>query len=132
MLTGVWKGKHGVSDNSFNGSNFANYPHFFNHLETCNPDLQSASIVHWGPINSQIVDQVDYALTVSTDLAVQQEAVSYLGANDPDVLFLHFDDIDAAGHGNGFSPTVGPYIATIEQTDVYIGQVITAVENRPN
>lgn len=28
MLTGVWLAKHGVTDNSFSGSNFAAYPHF--------------------------------------------------------------------------------------------------------
>ncbi len=132
MLTGVWKEKHGVYNNSFDGSNYDAYPHFFNHLDACDPNLITASIVHWGPINSQIVDIADYELTVSTDLAVSQEAVSYLSNNDPDVLFLHFDDIDYAGHAHGFSPAISQYTDVIAQTDIYIGEVITALENRPN
>ncbi len=132
MLTGVWKAKHGVSDNSFNGSNFANYPHFFNHLDACDPDLVTASIVNWNPINTQIVDLVDYELNVGTDLAVRQEAINYLENNDPDVLFLHFDNVDHAGHSYGFSPTISQYTEVIEEADTHVGAVVAAVENRAN
>lgn len=132
MLTGVWRDKHGVSDNSFSGSNFAMYPHFFNNIEDCNPSLVTASIVHWGPINSQIVDIADYTLTVSSDLAVSQETVTYLNNNDPDALFIHFDDVDHAGHNFGFSPNITQYTDAITQTDIYIGTVIAALENRSN
>ena len=132
MLTGVWRDKHGVSDNSFSGSNYGMYPHFFNRLGECNANLVRASIVHWGPINSQIVDQVEYGRIVATDLAVQQEAVAYLGSADPDVLFLHFDDVDGVGHRYGFDPAVAEYRAVISLTDTYVGDIMAAVQNRPS
>ena len=96
MLTGVWHNKHGVNDNSFNGSNYENFPHFFNRIEKFNPALNTASICHWGPINDEIVDLVDFQQNISSDAGVRTAAINYLLQNDPDVLFLHLDDVDGA------------------------------------
>lgn len=133
MLTGVWGDKHGVTDNSFSGSNYAAYPHFFKHVKDHDPSLYTASIVHWIPINLNIVDapSTDYG-SVGNDDFISADAVNLLQTADPDVLFLHFDDVDGAGHGNGFSPTVPAYIAEIEEVDTQIGPVIDALNNRPN
>lgn len=132
MLTGVWRAKHGVSDNSFAGSRFDLYPHIYDIIEACDADKETASIVHWGPINSNILNIADYELIVGTDLAVRTNAVDYLSNNDPDILFLHFDDIDYAGHANGFAPNVSNYVEAIETTDSHIGHVLNAVYNRAN
>ena len=132
MLTGVWRDKHGVSDNSFSGSNFVQYPHIFNAIETCDASIVTASIVNWGPVNSNILDQVDHQSIVETDLLVRTESVDYLTNNDPDILFIHFDDVDHAGHAYGFLPTVSDYLQSIEDTDTHIGEVLNAVTNRPN
>lgn len=133
MLTGVWSPKHGVTDNSFVGSNYGAYPHFFQHIEHSNSSLTTASICHWSPINDQIVQTIaDYKLNVNSDSDVAVQAATYLLNNDPDVLFLHFDDCDGAGHSSGFSPTNPSYISTIETTDIYIGMVLTALSNRSN
>ena len=131
MLTGVWPAKHNVTNNSFTDPNFINYPHFFNHIENSNSALQTESIVHWGPINSEILDLADYEEIVGTDEEVKIAGIDRLLNNDPDVLFLHFDDVDHAGHNNGFSPAVQPYLEAIETVDQQIGEVLTALVNRP-
>lgn len=33
IFTGVWEEKHGVTNNSFEGSNFSAYPHFFKYIK---------------------------------------------------------------------------------------------------
>ena len=134
MLTGVWHEKHGVTDNSFDGSNYENYPHFFQRMKQYNSNLITASICHWGPINNFIANDAftDFKLNVNSDEAVAVEAVSYLNANDPDALFLHFDDVDHAGHSFGFSPQIPEYIEAIENVDTGIGIVLNALEQRPN
>ncbi|GJM31791.1 MAG: hypothetical protein DHS20C18_07920 [Saprospiraceae bacterium] len=133
MLTGVWSAKHGVTDNSFAGSNYDQYPHFFKYLEAFNPDFHTVSFCHWGPINDFIVlDHADFKQNVSTDQAVADQAVAYLTVNNPDALFLHFDDVDHAGHSSGFSPDVPAYISAIESVDVHVGAVMAAVHSRPN
>ncbi len=131
MLTGVWSDKHGVTDNSFNGSNYDQYPHFFKYLEDFDPNFHTASFCHWGPINDQIVqDHADFKLNISTDAEVASQAAAYLTVNNPDALFLHFDDVDHAGHSSGFSPETPEYIAAIEGVDTYVGTVMEALTGR--
>jgi hypothetical protein len=131
MLTGVWRDKHGVDDNSFAGSNFAQYPHFFTRIRGLAPHKFLASIVHWSPINTQILSDEDFALTGLSDAQVAAQAAQLLSTGNPDVLFLHFDDVDGAGHGFGFSPAVPQYISTIETTDNHVGTVLSALRARP-
>lgn len=133
ILTGARSNKHGVTDNSFNGSNYAQYPSIFSRLEGIDPNYNTGSIVHWGPINSQIeAGGADYSAIHGTDQAVANDAVNYLNNNNPDLLFLHFDQVDHAGHASGFSTGVPAYVTAIENVDVLVGQVMTAVNNRPN
>ncbi len=132
MLTGVWRNKHGVSDNSFFASNFSAYPHFMKRVEDFDSSLYTVSICHWAPVNTQIVGSSSLNLisNPSSDSLVGAEAVHVLSTADPDVIFLHFDDVDHEGHSNGFSPAVPSYIAAIEAVDRHVGYVMTALKAR--
>jgi hypothetical protein len=133
ILCGVWSDKHLVTGNNFSGNNYATYPPVFKHIEDTDPSLNTASICHWAPINNSIVqNHADFKMNVTTDAAVSSEAVDYISQNDPDLIFLHFDDVDHAGHSHGFSPNVPQYITAIEIVDSQIEPIITAIEARPN
>ena len=136
ILTGVWRDKHGVSDNSFSGNNFGDYPHFYKRVKDLYPTAYQSSIIHWSPIDSSIVqavaDSVDFRRDVGTDALVASEAATHLGNTDPDLLFLHFDDVDHAGHASGYSTAVPAYLAAIEGVDTHIGTVLSALTARPN
>jgi len=133
MITGVWYDKHGVSDNSFSGSNFDEYPPFNVLLEESGQEYHTASFIMWTPIHTQIFGStMDYNELHSTyDGSVAQGAADYMSTPNVDVLFLDFDDVDIAGHSYGFSPEVDQYIDAIENVDGYIGWVIDSMENRP-
>jgi hypothetical protein len=47
-------------------------------------------------------------------------------------MFLHFDDVDHAGHSDGFSPNVSQYITAIEGVDALLAPIIQAISLRPN
>ena len=114
----------------FDGSNFDEYPHFFTRLkETCG-NAFTASIVAWTPIQTEIVSDADWSLGSLNDVGVANEAVDLLTTGDPDVLFLHLDQVDGAGHGFGFSPTVPQYLNAIENVDDLVGDVMDAIESR--
>jgi len=137
ILTGVWIDKHGVSNNSFSGHDFDTYPHFFSRLFEVNNNANLSSIVNWSPIDGSIVanssNSASFFRSVqSSDVDVINTAVSHLNTSDPDVLFLHFDDLDHDGHATGFSTTNPAYMSQITDIDSQIGQVITAVESRAN
>ncbi|MCX5691615.1 MAG: alkaline phosphatase family protein, partial [Planctomycetota bacterium] len=131
ITTGVHRLKHNVVDNSFTSPNYTAYPHFFKRLnETCS--ASTASIVQWGPINTQICqDNADLSVTGVAGAAVASSCIDLLNTGNPDVIFLHFDDVDHAGHAYGFSPTVPQYLAAIEGVDALAGQVLSAVAARP-
>lgn len=133
MLCGVWSDSHGVTNNNFMGSNFEGFPSFMNRLETENPNFNTHSICHWAPINDYILGaDVDEALNVTTDAGVAEAAVAILQNGNPHALFLHFDDVDINGHGSGFNPQTPQYMSTIETTDGFVAEVISALTARPN
>jgi len=133
ILCGVWSPKHLVTSNNFSGNDYANYPPVFKRVEDFNSALNTVSICHWAPINDEIVQSyADIKINESSDLNVSNQAISFLNSNDPDFMFLHFDDVDHAGHSYGFSPAVPQYVAAIEGVDSYITPVLQAIRQRPN
>lgn len=133
IICGVRSNKHGVTDNSFSGSNYGQYPDFLKRIKLYNPALFTASIVHWNPINDQIIDNIaDFKRSVATDQAVEDEAVQLVSNQNPDAIFLHFDDPDGAGHAGGFAANNANYITQIEEVDSHVGAIMDAIADRPN
>lgn len=130
MLTGVWHTKHNVQDNNFTSPNYANYPDFLTRAETYNSNLRTISLAHWNPINDEIVQNADVKTNYGTDLGVKNAAVSALQSDNPDILFIDFDDVDHAGHSYGFNSNTSQYVSSIETTDAYIGEIVAAMKNR--
>jgi predicted AlkP superfamily pyrophosphatase or phosphodiesterase len=131
MFTGVWHTKHGVRDNRFDAANFKAYPHFFRRLKQVRPAAYTILLVQWWPIATQIVTDPDLSRTFLADARVADEAVKVLRERDPDVLFLHFDEVDKAGHKYGFHPSVTEYTQAIARADADFGRVLAALRERP-
>lgn len=133
ILCGVHSDKHLVTGNDFSGNNYADYPSFFQRLESSYSDISTVSICHWSPINENIVGtDADVVLNTTSDEEVRDLAIEQLSLNEPHAIFLHFDDVDHAGHDTGFSPTNPTYIQAIETADSLVGEVISALYARPN
>jgi len=133
ILCGVWSNKHLSVDNSFVGTDYINYPPLFKRIEDFDPNLHTVSICNWDPINDYIVQNyADFKLNVSSDSDVSLEACNYLSANNPDMMFLHFDDVDLYGHSYGFSPNVSQYITAIEGVDALLSPIMQTISLRPN
>lgn len=133
ILTGVWQNKHGVSDNSFSGSNYSDYPSLFKYIEDHNRQLYTVSICEWHPINNSIIrNEADDVINTSGPSDTESKVISYLKFQNPDALFVHLDSPDGAGHGYGFSSDVPQYISTLEAVDTSMGKMLEALEGRPN
>ncbi len=134
ILTGVWMDKHEVRDNTFIPNNMSEFPHFFQHVETLNPNLSTVSIVHWSPINILVTPLLttDVVGTYNSDAEVRDACIDVLQNDDPDIIFLHFDDVDHAGHSSGFSSTNPEYLDAIELMDDHVANIMDALENRPD
>ncbi len=133
ILCGVRSDKHGVTGNDFSSNNYDDYPTVIKYIEEANPNLNTISICHWNPINDYIVQSyADTKENVGSDIDVETRARHYLDVEDPDLLFLHFDECDGAGHSTGFTSDSPDYVTAIETTDSLIGEVINSLKARPN
>lgn len=130
ITTGASAEHHGVVDNSFSGSHYDLYPHFFKHIKDHDPTKFTASIVHWGPINDLILDDqyADLEQQFSQDTSVANATVNLLTDGDPDAVFVHFDQVDAAGHSIGWGTP--QYNTALQNVDALIGSIMSAVNSR--
>jgi len=55
-----------------------------------------------------------------------QAAIRYWKANRPELMFIHLDNVDHAGHAHGWYSS--EYYQAVEAADGYIGQVIEMVD----
>ena len=132
MLTGTWSHKHQAKENFFIGNKLDIYRHMFSHIEDVNPSLVTASVVDWSPINNTIVKHADIKITTSSDSRVRDRSVETLTNEDVDILFSYYVSVDDNGHATGFSAGNPNYINALETVDGYVGDLMTALNNRPN
>jgi len=135
ILTGARMSLHNVTDNSFKGSRVAVWDTWLGQLETRRPDSFTAAVSQWGPIHEQLTTGcVDFSAGVGTAAEVTASAKELFASQEHDVtaLFLHYDDVDHAGHAFGYSVEVPEYIAAIEAVDLEIGLLLDALKAREN
>jgi len=133
MLTGVWKDKHKVMGNQYLDPNIKEYPHFFNLAKQQQPELRTYSIANWSPVHKILQDNdatvVKHKLT---DGLVARSVARTLKREDVDVMFVHLDNVDHAGHDYGYATDNSKYINAIEKTDKKIGRIVKALKKRKN
>jgi len=135
LLTGVHWCKHQVKSHNYSDNRFHEFPHFFKYIELADSSIKTASFVRWTPINEHItLDYADYAnFSGTSDQGVYQAAEDMLLNQvpiNPDVLFLHFLDLDAAGHGFGFHPDIPEYANTLAKMDGYVSSLVSIIETK--
>lgn len=133
ILTGARMMLHGVHDNSFEGNQVEIWNTWLSQVETQRPDSFTAAISQWGPIHEQLTTgRLDLSGNVGSGAEVTSSARELLleEQNDVTALFLHFDDVDYAGHEFGYAVDIPEYIAAIEQVDTAIGLVLSAIQER--
>ncbi len=132
MLTGVWENKHGVTNNNYTNSNYNDYPYFITRVKEIRPTLKAVQITSWGPMSALVYnDGWDSKILVNTDADVVAAAQIQLLDPDLDVLFTHIDDVDAAGHGNGFSTIIPAYMNQVQTVDGQVRQILSYLRARP-
>jgi len=134
VFTGVWYPKHGVTDNSYAGSKYNDYPYFPKRAKELKPDLRAVQIVDWAPMSDQVYNEgYDQKIIRTTnDLPAMLAATKVQLQNpDLDVLNLHPDNIDMTGHSSGFSPSNAAYMSAITLVDTWVGDVMKALKERP-
>lgn len=127
ILTGVWANKHQITAND---SDLANpeFPSLFKRLRDARPQAKIASVMNWGTPNTTYfrneVSGNDITLNGLSDSAVTSKGVELI-TQDFDLVFLHLDEPDHAGHSSCFGPA---YNTALRGVDAQLGQLLDAVE----
>lgn len=126
LLTGVWSDKHGVTSNSYSNSHFDAYPDLFSRLKERFP-CKRMYYVNSHPIVSEgMLSLADFGKVTGDDAEAASDAAQLIRMCQPDVMFIHLDDIDGEGHDTDFDPQNERYIAEIEDCDRQIGAILRA------
>ncbi|MEV8533439.1 alkaline phosphatase family protein [Streptomyces sp. NPDC051211] len=144
IATGVWPDKHGVRDNSFTGKNYTAHPDFLTRIENANPALNTYAAADWEPITSTdqngpiFSPKVDKRLSLkgdrdgyrNEDPKIAAAAAAELRDRNPDAAFVYLGEVDVVGHSNGAASQ--QYLDSIARVDTLVGQLLTAIQNRPS
>lgn len=119
------------------------FPSLFKLIKKADPEAKLASFSAWTPINIGIIEdhigvvkgtaafpeiedkEVRYP---KVDASVTEQAVNYLAENVPSLLFVHLNNVDAAGHFHDY--TSPEHFKAITLADSMIKQIYDAYERQ--
>jgi predicted AlkP superfamily phosphohydrolase/phosphomutase len=129
MLLGVAPDVHGITNNSGLPRDGEDFPSIFMAVGRAFPDAKLASYVHWPNINTAIIEAREdlpiKKVSSLPDQYIASKGAQYILENKPTLMYLHFDDADAAGHSDGYGSAY--HLQTLEKIDRYIGQIYQAI-----
>lgn len=131
MLLGITPEVHGLTNSSLDIPYDVNsvFPSIFRITREKFPEARLASFCNWNPINTGIIENnLDAVKDTAHDAELTKKICAYLKKNDPTLLFVQFDEVDGAGHHNGYGTP--DYLKQIEITDGYIGKIYDVLEKR--
>lgn len=141
MLTGVWEAKHKVTNNSYGGADYNNWPYLATRVKEVRPNLRAVQIITWNPMDDASNGTGGQVFNSGWDLSIDvgnqgQDLIPQAAAiqlQDPnlDFLFAYIQDNDGAGHATGFSPNSPSYMNAIEHTDRQVKWIVDALRSRP-
>lgn len=134
MITGVAPKKHGVHWNDDLSVGQARYSRYPTILETATNAGYStamiagkskfASLNKPGTVKHAFVPPRDPGWVSISTAAVHAEQI--IAAHKPDLLFIHFPEVDLAGHGEGWGSPA--QISVIEETDTALARIFRALD----
>ena len=128
MLLGAAPEVHGLTNGGISQERYhnADLPSIFTTVRKAYPDAVLCSVSNWAPINGGIIEDdcgVEMQETQSGE-ETTDKVVACVKARRPDLLFIHIDDPDAAGHHFGYG-TEG-HLQCITRVDAMVGRIFDA------
>ena len=128
MLLGAAPEVHGLTNGRVSQREYSNpaLPSIFTSLRHAYPESVLCSVSNWEPINHGIIEHdVGVFLQTAPDGAeTTKKAEECIRTQKPDLLFIHIDDPDGAGHHFGYG-TEG-HLACITNVDAMVGRLFRA------
>jgi len=149
-ITANFDGVHNIDDNNFGAGDIRS---LFGHAKQHDANIETAMLNSWFGIgvggstimehSTSVLDvkiaagEVVEPADVTGDASIRDHTVDmllgqgdFLGTGiDPDLTFVHLDQVDSAGHAHRYDSAT--YRTAIETVDSLVGDVVNAVNQRP-
>jgi hypothetical protein len=132
MFTGVNYTKHGVRDNNLENNKFDAYPLLPERIKESSGDTIKMSMISPNAVFLETFGANTKAQKASNDDDVTAKVLTDLKDEKLSFITGHFTAVDAAGKAGGYDVSKPAYKAAIEKFDGQVGQMIKALEARPN
>ncbi|ATP57171.1 hypothetical protein CPT03_12160 [Pedobacter ginsengisoli] len=132
MLTGVKAAKHGVKSDDFSANHLSDYPVLFKRIKEMDPALRTTVYTSSLLLNSKLSADATSSLQLSDDAAVKSAVVNDLEKDESSLIVAQFSGVDDAGKTSGYDLSFPAYKTAILKFDGYVGEMLTALKNRPN
>ena len=138
-LTGVSPNLHWRTNSNVETETYQNdaYPTFFKLVRESYPNYKLSTYCTWTPVSSGIIEdgidvmkgEVTGSGSYGKDAFVADAAVNAITNDMPNLLLLHFNGADSAGHNYGFGGD--NFKEQISIIDGYVGRIYDAIQNNP-
>lgn len=109
------------------GNEYPYFPTIFSVIKSQRPDSEVGAVYQWSGFESLFEkSQVDFYLSGETKEETAEKAINYILGSHPLYTFVHFDNVDIAGHVYGYESDA--YYKAIHQTDSLVGTIVHAMK----
>jgi len=137
MIMGAGPEQHGVTSNDWETNKFeiaptvtgpsGLFPTIFGALRAQRPTVQIVCVHDWDGFGRLLEPAAPNVLeNVKGSPATAERAIQLIQERKPAFLFIHFDDVDHAGHEFGWKTP--EYFAAVEMIDGLIGRVLASLD----
>jgi predicted AlkP superfamily pyrophosphatase or phosphodiesterase len=103
------------------------FPSIFSLLREQKPDSEIGVIYEWEGIGYLFPKEaIDERKHLKGDSATAATAIRYIKESKPNLLFVHFSEVDNIGHGIGHGTP--EYYAQVHKVDALIGKIIASIK----
>jgi len=125
MVGGAGPDVHGVYTNGWERGDSLLTPTIFASLRHARPNATSAAFYHWGGFGRLVEDWApDVKESPGDQRKTTDAAVEYLVAEQPNLLFVHLDHVDGAGHSTFWGSS--RYFDAVQEADELVGEIVEA------
>ena len=135
-MTGVTPNLHEVTNDTSSGTPYTKdeYPTFFKLVRESYPDYLISTFCTWHDINVGIIEdgigvlkeEMTGSGSYGKDANVADSAVKQITEEDPNLLYVHFNGVDSAGHNYGYGGE--NFLEQVKTVDGYVGRIYDAIQ----
>ncbi len=128
MIAGATADQHGVDSNEWEPGDSQPTPTFFAVLRAQRPEARIGVFHDWDGFGALVEPGVaDVIESPGDELETTAAALAWMTATRPELLFIHLDLVDHAGHFNGWGSDA--YIEAVAGADGLVGEVLAAIDD---